>query len=63
MAEKTLKEYLSNVRSELTRNAWHFSPDHADSIVLRNIEDLQQDYLESKKSSWTAAMELGFSEK
>ena len=61
MPEKTLTEYLSNVRSELTRNAWHYSPDHAALVVLRNMDDLLQDF-QDQKPSWNAAMEVGFNE-
>ena len=59
--EKTLTEYLSNIRTELTRNSWRYTPDHAADIVLRNIDDLQQDF-QSQKPSWDAAMEVGFSD-
>ena len=61
MAEKTLTEYLSSVRSELTRNVWHFTPDHAALVVLRNMDDLLQDF-QNHKPSWNAAMEVGFNE-
>ncbi|MBO6158523.1 MAG: hypothetical protein J6P72_04560 [Firmicutes bacterium] len=57
--EKNLTEYLSNIRSELTKSNWHYTPDRAAEIVLRNIEYLQKAYNDSEPS-WDAAMEIGF---
>ena len=56
---KTLTEYLSSVRSELTRTTWHFTPDQAARIVLNNIDSLLKAFAESVPA-WYAAAEIGF---
>ena len=57
--EITLAEYISNVRSELIRTTWHFSPEQASRIVMDNIDSLSK-YYSDKKSAWICAAEIGF---
>ena len=57
--EKNLTEYLSNIRSELTKNSWHYSQDRAAEIVLNHIDYLQNAYNHSEPA-WEATLEIGF---
>lgn len=58
--EKTLTEYISNVKTELTKT-WRISHDRASRITLANIDILRDSFCR-EKPSWDMAVELGFTD-